>query len=191
MDPKDLKRLAGIGAGAPIYYRVRHTPGGGSVIEYWVYHQNNDFRNKQLPKGVHRGDWEAVAVRVDANGKPERVGYSQHDGGCSLPYDAATKRRGHPTAFEALGSGASYPRAGAYDEVPGPFDDLASGQGTGKRIVHASDNLVDYDASPLAGFDGHYGEKRSPTGPHTQAGKFSPDSGTWRTPCPDAAKAGG
>jgi uncharacterized protein YukE len=197
--PSDVKRLGGIGAGAPIYYRVRHNPGGGSEIEYWVYHQHNDYRNKQLPEGVHRGDWEGVAVRLDRHGKPLQVGYSQHEGGCSVPFDRAETRRGHPSAYEGLGSGASYPRPGAYDnrvEKLGvdinPYEDLASGQGTGKRIVHSSDNLIDYDHSPLHDFNGQYGgDKHSPQGPHRQEGKFAPGSKTWTTPCPAPAKAGG
>ena len=133
---KDTKSLAGEGEGAPIYYNVRRDPKTGeTVIEYWVYRKFNDFRNKHLDgvfQGVHRGDWEAVAVKLDRHGKPQKVAFSQHAGGCAEPYDDAVKRHGHPTSYSALGSGANYPKAGAYTDPVGPFDDLASGQGTGR-----------------------------------------------------------
>ncbi len=189
--PDDVQFLHGTGAGAPIFYRVRKGADGSKVIEYWVYRRHNDFRHKGLPKGVHRGDWEAVSVKLDRAGRPKRVAYSQHEAGCSQPYEQAEKRRGHPVAFSAKGSGANYPVAGAYDEVPGPYDDLASGQGKGDKIVHAGDNLVDYDGSSPARFDGRYGHDASPKGPHHQQHKFAPDSATWRKDCHEPAKAGG
>jgi hypothetical protein len=194
-DPRDVKSLGGQGSGAPIYYNVRTDPKTGEkVIEYWVYRKFNDFRNKDLDgpfKGVHRGDWEAVAVKLDRHGKPQQVAFSQHSGGCAEPYDDTTKRHGHPTAYSALGSAANYPKAGAYDGVPGPFDDLASGQGTGRRVVRAQDNLVNYDGTQAAKFPHHWGDERSPKGPQYQQGKFAPDAKTWDEQCDEPAKAGG
>jgi outer membrane murein-binding lipoprotein Lpp len=191
---KDVRKLAGEGAGAPIYYNVRTDPKTGEkVIEYWVYRKFNDFRNKHLEgplKGVHRGDWEAVAVKLDRHGKPQQVAFSQHSGGCAEPYDDVTKRRGHPTAYSALGSAANYPKPGAYKNHP-PYEDLASGQGTGRRIVRSGENLVDYDGTQAADFDGHWGDDRSPQGPQHQQKKFAPQSATWTKPCDEPLKAGG
>jgi hypothetical protein len=79
----------------------------------------------------------------------------------------------------ALGSGANYPWPGSYD-VPGPFDDLASGQGRGERVIHGQDNSRDYDKTLLRHHDGRWGEDNSPQGPHKQSGKFALGSDTWQ-----------
>jgi hypothetical protein len=188
--PTDPRYLRGQGAGAPIYYRDRKQS-GGRVIEYWVYRRHNDFRGLGAAGGAHPGDWEAVAVRLDARDRPISVAYSQHSGACSLPWDSAPKRGGHPLSHAALGSGANYPWPGSYDDVPSPFDDLASGQGRGERVVYGQDNPRDYDKTPLRNYDWRWGEDNSPQGPHKQSGKFALGSDTWQRECESPEKRGG
>jgi hypothetical protein len=56
----------------------------------------------------HEGDWEAVAVVLDAAARPLLVGTSRHCGGARRPWSRVAKRGTHPVVYVALGSHANY-----------------------------------------------------------------------------------
>jgi hypothetical protein len=145
--------LHGQGAGAPIFYRVRKF-GDEKVIEYWFYRRNDDFRD--LGVHTHLNDVEGVAVRL-RDGKPVQVGYSQHSGGCSLPYGEAPKQGGHLVSYPSDGSAANSPDPGVDDnevkklgidvnplgELHGPAPDEDTPP---ENNVYGEDNLVRHRA---------------------------------------------
>src|SRR5262249_6460264 len=127
---EDVERyLHGQGAGAPIFYRVRDF-GNERVIEYWFYRRYNQFRDID-PLYKHFDDTEGVAVRL-VDGRPVQVGYSQHDHGCSLPFERTPKVDGHIVSYPGDGSGSNSPFRGHDDRIPGPFDEL-HGPAPGER----------------------------------------------------------
>ncbi len=154
--------LAGMGDGAPIFYRYDRD---NRRIDYWVWRRYNDFRNLGLSKSAnpfaaifaekateHFGDLEGVSVQLGRDGQPTRMGFRQHDGPmCSVPWPDVEKRDGRPAVHEALGSGASYPRRGSYDDVPGPLNDLAGAKpGESETSVDAGRDLRDLMDQPFS-----------------------------------------
>ena len=95
------------------FYGLSRPPGGRAVTKYLV----------------HEGDWERISVLLhmgDVEGRyvPVSVRYHTHDENRDVPW-VAVKRVGtagadvatHPVAFSAVGSHASYWRAGEYESV--------------------------------------------------------------------------
>lgn len=105
-------------AAPPVVYGAVLRPKGRIVLEYWLWYAYDDY-SPTVPAGeiwqVHEGDWEAVAVVLDASGKPLYVGYSEHSKGKRRDWGRVPKRGTHPFTYVALGSHANYFRSG---EVP-------------------------------------------------------------------------
>ncbi len=164
--------VGGEGQGAPVYYHYDRDSGR---IDYWFWRRYNDFRNKGIQ--VHPGDWEGVSVQLGSDGRPSHVGYRQHGPISALPWDEARRVDGRPAVWPALGSAASYPKPGSYDEAEGPLNDLAGGKPGETNIeVDAGLNLQDADAQPWADEDQRFGSTPgwwplggSPTNPNDQS----------------------
>jgi hypothetical protein len=136
---------------------------------------------------MHPDDSEGMAVRI-RNGRPVKVAYSQHSGGCSLPYAKVPRRGGHPVSYPGDGSASNSPYKGHDDRIPGPYDDL-HGPAPGERtppenVVQGEDNLVDYDGKD----SGRPWQIVDPDGDKVPGNednskKFRPESSVWSDKC--------
>lgn len=93
------------------------------LIEYWYYVGYNVATS--IGVGNHEGDWEGVAFLLELSVDENRLKhellaayYSMHEGGIwycpnELNWSRETAAL-HPEAFSALGTHATYPRAGRY-----------------------------------------------------------------------------
>jgi hypothetical protein len=101
----------------PLVYAASFKAGKRIVLEYWLFYPF-DLYSPTDPPGEfwqdHEGDWEAVAVVLDASRKPLLVGTSRHCAGARRDW-ARVKRRGtHPLVYVALGSHGNYFAPGEY-----------------------------------------------------------------------------
>src|SRR4051812_20771249 len=108
-----------------VYGRVKED-GGRTWLQYWLWCYYNP--KHLLGLGKHEGDWEMVQVGLGANGTPEAVTYSQHEGGEGHKWeDVKHFQNDHPIAYVAPLSHACYFEAGAHPYVLGvdnPDDSL-------------------------------------------------------------------
>ncbi|WP_181771227.1 hypothetical protein [Amycolatopsis pittospori] len=158
----------GVGStSAPVYYEYE----AKNFITYWMFYPYN---NGPLVQN-HEGDWERVAIRLDANDKPVTVAYFGHGGSCVKPWASAPKSGGHPIVFSARGTHASYPREGDFPTALG-FSDH-----TGKGAVWQTATAYDARTRPWFRFGGAWGEVGEST--HT-TGPGGPGA---KNPAPDWA----
>jgi hypothetical protein len=84
---------------------------GYVAVQYWLYWYYNDWNDK------HESDWEFVQVLLKAPSveaaletEPVEVGYAQHTGGETAPWDSEKLERDgtHPVVYSSQGSHASY-----------------------------------------------------------------------------------
>ena len=93
-----------------VYGRVKED-GGRTWLQYWLWCYYNP--KHLLGLGKHEGDWEMVQVGLGANGTPEAVTYSQHEGGEGHKWeDVKHFQNDHPIAYVAPLSHACYFEAG-------------------------------------------------------------------------------
>ncbi len=89
------------------------------VLQYWLFYYDNLYRYPFLPLGTiwqsHEGDWEVVNVVLSNAKRPLAVGLSQHCAGETRPWSETELREGHPVAYVALGSHASYFEPGLHE----------------------------------------------------------------------------
>jgi hypothetical protein len=108
-----------------VYGRVKED-GGRIWLQYWLFCYYNP--KHLLGLGKHEGDWEMVQVGLGADGAPEVVTYSQHEGGEGHKWeDVRHHGTDHPIAYVAPLSHACYFEAGAHPYVLGvdnPDDSL-------------------------------------------------------------------
>ena len=111
----------------PVVYGAAFRARGRIELQYWIWYPWDPY-SPTVPPGelwqVHEGDWEAVSVIVDREGKPLMVGYSQHGEGVRREWKTAPKRGQRPIAYVALGSHANYPTAGRHRFDPRVVDPL-------------------------------------------------------------------
>jgi hypothetical protein len=114
-------------AAVPCYAAVRTLPvtyaryqalGDRIVLQYWFLYEDDllllPLAGDALWQG-HEGDWEAVAVVLDASGQPLEAAYSAHCAGQVRPWDEVPLAGGeHPQVFLALGSHANYFESGQH-----------------------------------------------------------------------------
>lgn len=151
----------GFNGDEPVYYRYSS---GGQII-YWFHYGFSQTLNI----GSHEGDWERIAIRLDANNNPQEVEYFQHHERCTLPWGDAPKASGNPIVWVAKEAHGSYP-AGA-DAHSG---DRISGDG---NLWTGIGNLDDLPDQAWYGYGGGWGEVGSfsiTTGPDAPPHKSLP-----------------
>jgi hypothetical protein len=98
-------------AAAPAVYGAVFKSGGRTVLEYWFFYYF-DLYQFANPLGAvwqdHEGDWEAVAVVLDAKAKPLLVGTSRHCTGARRDWAKVRRRGDRPVIYVARGSHANY-----------------------------------------------------------------------------------
>ena len=98
-------------AAAPAVYGAVLRTKSRIDLQYWFWYPYNDY-SPTVPPGdlwqVHEGDWEAISVILDLQGKPLFAGYSQHSAGKRRDWAKVPKKGEHPLVYVALGSHANY-----------------------------------------------------------------------------------
>jgi len=96
---------------APAVYGALFRTATRIVLEYWLFYPFDLYSTTDPPGEIwqdHEGDWEAVAVVLDAKEKPLLVGTSRHCGGARRDWSRVTRRGTHPLVYVALGSHANF-----------------------------------------------------------------------------------
>lgn len=95
----------------PSVYGNASRRGNRIVLQYWLFY-DYDAYSPTVPAGqfwqAHEGDWEAVAILLDLQGKPLLAAYSEHSRGVRRAWSKVAKRGTHPVDYVALGSHANY-----------------------------------------------------------------------------------
>jgi hypothetical protein len=102
-------------------------------LDYWFYYYYDS--QEVLGVGVHEGDWETVALRLDKHGIPDLAVYSRHGGesaaceSSAVKWEVSDNNTISPNVYVANGSHANYFWPGEHPrEFPRPTDD-ANGDG--------------------------------------------------------------
>jgi hypothetical protein len=140
---------------------------GGVTIQYWRAYAWNDARFAGLNVG-HGGDWEAIAVHLDARLQPSRTAFLDHtgivDGGASVQWEGT-----HPLVWSEEGGHSSN------------ADSRQSRSGKWIRHPTWTDAIVTHwDGTPLGRSGGlrNVGEKTHPRNGQV----FVQYSGLWGSP---------
>ncbi len=169
-----------LGGGPPTVYGAVHRRGARIVVQYWLFAPFNLW-SPVVPAAsdawqAHEGDWEHIAVVLDAGGRPLHVGYAQHCGGVRVPWADVPTQRGtaRPVVYLGLGSHASYPRPGVHATDPRCWRDpkvivpiftalgyrLVDHAGGGRRIVAPRLVRLTSTSPAWTTFAGTWGEDR-------------------------------
>lgn len=153
-----------------IYGRAWPVPGGGYVLQYWLF----SYFNTHYYFGDHEGDWEMVQYRLDSRLVPVMAAYSQHDDGERCEWiHVQINSLGRPIVYVANGSHASFYSSGLHFYQGGAVFDNADADGE-----VASPAVHDLGLPGLAWLDwpGKWGSSGgsfgSPTGPKVQGAGF-------------------
>ncbi|HLG09395.1 MAG TPA: Vps62-related protein [Gaiellaceae bacterium] len=139
LDQRSCQAVEGVAA-SPCYAAAEAKHGASPVVygaafrrkdridlQYWLWYPYNDY-SPTVPAGdlwqVHEGDWEAVSVILDLQGRPLVAGYSQHSEGKRRDWARVPKRGARPLVYVALGSHANYFAPGANRLDPRVVDPL-------------------------------------------------------------------
>ena len=180
LGPAEIDCYAPLATGPPTVYGAVHRRGGRIVVQYWLFSPVNLWSPVVPPAAnawqAHEGDWEHVAIVLDARGVPLQAGYAQHCGGVRAPWSQVPRQRGtlRPLVYVALGSHASYLRPGRHATDPRCWPDpqvvvpiftalgyrMDDHAGRGRRIL--APRLVRLTAKTPAwtSFTGTWGEDR-------------------------------
>jgi len=103
-----------------IYGRVLDVPAGTAMpagitatarylVRYWLFYSFDDWhsRGKRVWQ-AHEGDWENIAIALDADANPIFAAYSQHCSGTVRAWSKVAHSQTHPIDYVALGSHANY-----------------------------------------------------------------------------------
>ena len=160
-------------------YGAVHRRAGRIVVQYWFFEPVNLW-SPVVPAAAnawqaHEGDWEHIAIVLDARGTPLQAGYAQHCRGVRTPW-SRVPRRGRtlrPLVYVGLGSHASYPRPGVQATDPRCWPDpqvivdlpalgyrLVDHAGGGRRITAPRLVRLTSTSPTWTGFAGTWGEDR-------------------------------
>jgi hypothetical protein len=161
----------------PVYYEyVRH-----SFVTYWFFYAFND-----APEATnafdHEGDWERISVRLDDRDRAVTVAYYAHTGYCTRPWSEAGRHLGHPLAYSARGTHATYAWAGSYPIAGGLATDT-TGRGAGWATYNRLRNARTQGWYGYGGAWGEVGEGSDSTGPLGPSAFKDPAPTDWSRPC--------
>jgi hypothetical protein len=156
----DDSAYGGAGVSSPAYVQYER----GSYVMFWLLYARNDAPSGPVYLFDHEGDWERVAVLLDKQDEPRNVVYFGHEGKCKVPWSDAPKEQGHPVAYSAKGTHASYPEPGTHRAG---IDETSAGNRwqTWEKLRFVADE-------PWRGYGGGWGDvgqgehATGPAGPH-------------------------
>lgn len=132
------------------------------LIEYW-YHVPYNFATR-VGVGNHQGDWEGVSMLVEIGAHERKLEhqllatyFSEHDAGswrCASKVSRTKDEGGHPEAFSAMGTHATYPEPGIHRTL---FLTDISDRGTNWDTWNQVRPL---ELEPYYGYSGAWGEAR-------------------------------
>jgi hypothetical protein len=143
-----------------VYGRAWSAPGGGTVLQYWLFYPLDDWRNSTTKPTIwhmHEGDWEEISVLLSAAGAPTQVAASQHDLGVHRAWSRVRiANRTHPVVWIALGSHANYLTPGYHGSagIPHVISPLFSGvplpepDFTASQTTVSAPTVVDLSSNP-------------------------------------------
>jgi hypothetical protein len=116
-------------------------------LDYWFYYYYDDQEFAGI--GVHEGDWEHLAYRLDNRGVPDLAVYSRHGSetatceSSAIDWEVTDSTTVSPKAYVANASHANYFAAGEYNRpFPRPTDQ-ANGDG-----AIATPSITEVDSAP-------------------------------------------
>jgi len=110
-----------------VYGHVYPNHVDGVTIQYWFFYPYND----SFSGFNHEGDWEFIAVLLNADGSVHNLPYSQHEGKHDyMPNEVQWVDGTHPVVYVAKGSHANYAATNGEDCIGGPFYDNCDNGGT-------------------------------------------------------------
>ena len=167
---------------------------GGIVLQYWFFFPYNSW----WLLGRHQGDWEHIAVVLDAQQQPHHAYYSQHGHPQRWDWSELTTQGTHPVVFTASGSHASYKGASGNDcvgaaAVWGPVLETCSSAGPEWRtwsspggLVNVGERIHPRNGATWLGYTGLWGKigrrlntqawKSGPEGPAYQEADWRRDA---------------
>jgi hypothetical protein len=150
--------------------RVKDPEDGRTWLQYWLFFLTNTQDRGIVKTGRHEGDWELVQLRLDANGRPDRITLAQHSWAEGCPPGRMRTAAGAPLVFVANASHALYSRPGTHDrQWPDPDDEA---DGRGRRVRPPVEPVGDWVRWPGRWGDSEAGivpsEQSSPRGPAFQ-----------------------
>jgi hypothetical protein len=178
--PAGIGCYAGLATGPPTVYGAVHRRAGRIVVQYWFFEPVNLW-SPAVPAAAnawqaHEGDWEHIAIVLDARGTPLQAGYAQHCRGVRTPWSRVPRygRTQRPLVYVGLGSHASYLRRGVQATDPRCWPDpqvvlsifralgyrLVDHAGGGRRITAARLVRLTSTSPSWTGFFGTWGEDR-------------------------------
>ena len=158
--------------------------GGRTWLQYWFWLYYNP--KNLFGFGKHEGDWEMIQIGLDAAGKPELIGYAQHNSGESRkPHQMEWVERDggrHPVVYVSPYSHASYFESGAHPYPIGT--DHPAGGGP-------EDWLPVEGFGPWVNWPGHWGNSERVIAKRIGNGPSSPSrqNPKWESPGGVPAKA--
>ena len=134
------------------YGRVFHDEStGADWLDYWFYYYYDAQDAGITETGVHEGDWEHVAFRLDNRGVPDLAVYSRHGGetgACSasaIKWEVTDNTTISPDVYVANASHANYFGPGEHNrDFPRPTDQ-ANGDG-----ASITPSLTEVDSAPFS-----------------------------------------
>ena len=152
-------------------------------LQYWLWYFYNDYQ-LSFQLGLHEGDWEMVALRMDEqDDHPDVAVYAQHRYGELRDWDGVEKFQPggeRPVVYVARGSHASYFEPGFHQTEA--WYDLADGR---RRMKHRPKlEILGHDDPAWTRWPGRWGdtlprektlESNSPPGPGAKKQWMEPD----------------
>jgi Vacuolar protein sorting-associated protein 62 len=176
----------GAGPRAPAYFEARRLADGSTSIFYWLFFgfSQPNTPGPDLSAFGHEGDWEGLEVVLGGSGLPSEVRYHEHSLVAAVPWSDVCKARhkgqedcsaseGHPIAYSARGSHASYSATGTVPQClgttgPKKYLCLDDESRLGPQWRTWENPLLPAAAQPWYGFGGawgHAGRDGDTTGP--------------------------
>lgn len=156
------KDRGGKGTKAKVYYSFYDE----KAIVYWFFYGNDDAPSGDA--GDHEGDWENITVILGRDNRADRVVYFRHGKPCSVAYSKKSAYRGHPVAYSADGTHASYPTGGSHDAG---FITDTTGKGKQWKTYQ---NLKSVSKESWYGYGGGWGEVGTDIGSYSTTGPQGP-----------------
>jgi len=121
------------------YYHLYKNDSGGKTIQYWSFYSYNTGKTLgPIELGFHGGDWEMVAVVLNADLVPISVATTGHSTIDSQPWSSIEKHGTHPVFYTEMGAHEAHPTPQwgiSYFDHPTWKGALASYQGSVPEVV--------------------------------------------------------
>ena len=130
----------------------------GYDVQFWFFYAY-DFAAYGFN---HEGDWEHITVSTTASGELVSVWYAEHNYGTRYTKSDLSWNGTHPIVYSAIGTHASYPRAGDWPTHYPTFTDRTKAGGPAwqgwKNIVNVGEKAHPMEGQTFIQYGGRWGE---------------------------------